>query len=59
MLNSPWSFVAKERVVQTLQTNLKLERRIAEQTCAALTTLGHGLFKDCAIDMTGMRIMLS
>jgi len=49
----------QERVVQTLQTNLKLERRMAEQTYASLTTPGHGLFKDCAIDMTGMRNMLS
>ncbi len=49
----------REQVIQTLQTNLKLERRVAEQTYGALTTTGHGLFKDCAIEMTGMRNMLS
>lgn len=49
----------QESVVQSLQKNLKLERPIAEQTYQALTTPGHGLFKDCAIELTGMRNMLS
>ncbi len=49
----------REQVLQVLQKNLKLERRIAEQTYQALITPGHGLFKDCAIEMTGMRNMLS
>ncbi len=49
----------REHVVQTLQKNLKLERGIAVQTYESLTTPGHGLFKDCAIEMTGMRNMLS
>jgi ABC-type nitrate/sulfonate/bicarbonate transport system substrate-binding protein len=49
----------REQVLQTLQKNLKLERRVAEQTYVSLTTTGHGLFKDCAIEMTGMRNMLS
>ena len=49
----------REQVLLVLQKNLKLERRIAEQTYQALTTPGHGLFKDCAIEMTGMRNMLS
>jgi hypothetical protein len=46
-------------VLRVLQKNLKLERRIAEQTYQALTTPGHGLFEDCAIEMKGMRNMLS
>jgi len=49
----------REQVLLVLQKNLKLERHIAEQTYQALTTPGHGLFKDCAIEMTGMRNMLS
>jgi NitT/TauT family transport system substrate-binding protein len=49
----------REQVLTVLQKNFQLERRIAELTYEALTTPGHGLSKDCAINMQGFRNMLS
>ena len=49
----------RERVLAVLQKSFQLERRIAELTYAELTTPGHGLSKDCAMNMQGFANMLS
>jgi len=49
----------REQVVDTLQKRFSLERKLAEQTYEALTTPGHGLTQDCAMQMQGFRNMLA
>ncbi|MEO7887743.1 MAG: hypothetical protein ABIR76_13505, partial [Polaromonas sp.] len=49
----------RTQVLSVLQKNFQLDQRIAELTYEALTTPGHGLAKDCAINMQGFRNMLS
>ncbi|MDB5965766.1 MAG: hypothetical protein JWQ72_2266 [Polaromonas sp.] len=49
----------RDQVLVVLQKSFQLERRLAEQTYEALTTPGHGLSKDCAVNMQGFSNMLS
>lgn len=49
----------KTEVLGVLQKNFQLDARLAALTYEALTTPGHGLAKDCAVNMQGFRNMLS
>ncbi len=49
----------REATLQVLQRELKLDRSTAERTVADLLTPGHGLTRDCAIDLAGFRNVLA
>jgi hypothetical protein len=49
----------RKQVMAVLQKSFQLDERIAGLTYEALTTPGHGLSKDCAVNMQGFRNMLS
>lgn len=49
----------KAEVLAVLQKNFQLDARLASLTYEALTTPGHGLAKDCAVNMQGFRNTLS
>ena len=49
----------RSQVLAVLQRDLKLNQKVAEMTYAELMTPGHGLAKDCAIDMRGFRNALA
>jgi NitT/TauT family transport system substrate-binding protein len=49
----------RDLTLQVLARELKLEKRIAEQTYKDLQLTGSGLAKDCAFDMPGFRNVLA
>ena len=49
----------RAQVIAVLARDLKLEPRIAELTYRDLMTPGHGLTRDCALDMQGFRNVLA